>query len=64
MMSGKTLAIFAPLERRVKLSMLEQLIKRDADVFGNLTKQDWGDVSALMEWNRCAAACRIAELFV
>ena len=44
--------------------MLEQLIKREADVFGDLTEQNWGDVSTLMEWNRCAAACCIAELFV
>jgi len=44
--------------------MLEQLIKCKADVFGDLTEQDWGDVSALMEWNRCAATCCIAELFV
>lgn len=44
--------------------MLEQLIKRETDVFGDLTEQDWGDISTPMEWNRCAAACRIAELFV
>jgi len=44
--------------------VLEQLIKRDTDVFGNLTKQDWGDVPTLMKRNRCAAACGIAKLFV
>jgi len=44
--------------------MLEQLIKREPDVFGDLTEQDWGDVSTLMKWNRCATACGIAELFV
>ena len=44
--------------------MFEELIKRKPDVFGDLTEQDWRDVSALMEWNRRAAACGIAELFV
>jgi hypothetical protein len=44
--------------------VLEQLIKCEADVFGDLTEQDWGDVSTLMKRNRCAAACGIAELFV
>ena len=44
--------------------MLEKLIKCETDVFSNLTEQDWGDVSALMERNRCAAACSIAKLFV
>ncbi|MDO9400157.1 MAG: hypothetical protein Q7T46_01635 [Polaromonas sp.] len=48
----------------VGLSVLEQLIKRDPDVFGDVTEQDWGDVSTLMKWNRCAAACGITELFV
>jgi len=51
-------------ERRVGLSVLDQLIKRETDVFGDLTEQDWGDVSALMKRNCCAAACGIAELFV
>ena len=44
--------------------MFEKLIKCKADVFGNLTKQDWGNVTTLMKRNRCAAACCIAELFV
>ncbi|MFZ3037399.1 MAG: hypothetical protein WA112_09040 [Rugosibacter sp.] len=44
--------------------MLEQLIKREADVFGDLTKQDWGDVSTLMKRHRCAATGGITELFV
>ena len=44
--------------------MLEQFIKRETDVFSDLTEQNRGDVSTLMEWNRCAATCRIAELFV
>lgn len=44
--------------------MLEQFIKRNADVFGDLTEQDWGDVSALMKRNRRTAACRIAKLFM
>ena len=44
--------------------MLEELIKREPDVFGDLTEQDWGDISTLMKWNRCAAACGIAELLV
>lgn len=50
--------------RGVGLSMLKKLIKCKTDVFGNLTEQDWGDVSALMKWNSCAAACAVAELFV
>jgi len=44
--------------------VLEQLIKREPDVFGDLTKQDGGDVSTLMKRNRCATARSIAELFV
>ncbi|CDQ10902.1 hypothetical protein AFERRI_430004 [Acidithiobacillus ferrivorans] len=52
------------VDRRVGLSVLEQLIKREADLFGDLTEQDWGDASTLMKRNRCAAACGIAELFV
>ena len=44
--------------------MLEKLIKCETDVFGNLTEQDWRDVSALMEQNRCAAASSVAELFM
>jgi hypothetical protein len=44
--------------------MLEQLIKCETDVFGDLTEQDWRDVSTLMEWHRCAPSGRIAELFV
>jgi len=46
------------------LSVLEQLIKRKPNVFGDLTEQDWGDISTLMKRNRCAAACGIAKLFV
>ena len=53
-----------PLERRVGLSMLEKLIKYETDVFGNLTEQDWRNVSALMERNRCAAASSATKLFV
>lgn len=44
--------------------MLEKLIECETDVFGNLTEQDGGDISALMKWNRCAAACCITELLV
>ena len=44
--------------------MLEELIKREADVFSDLTEQDWGDVPTLMKRNRCATAFGIAELFV
>ena len=44
--------------------MLEKLIERETDVLGYLAEQDWRDVSALMEWNRCAAARRISELLV
>jgi len=44
--------------------VLEKLIKREPDVFGDLTEQDWGDVSTLMKRNRCAMAPGIAELFV
>ena len=46
------------------LSVLEQFIKREADIFGNLTEQDGRDVSTLMKRHRCAAAGGIAELFV
>lgn len=53
-----------PLGREVRLSVLEKLIKREADVFGYLTQQDRGDIPALVKWNRRAAACRIAELFM
>jgi len=44
--------------------MLEKFIKCETDIFGNLTEQDWGDVPALMEWNRCAATRIVAKLFV
>jgi len=44
--------------------VLEKLIKCETDVFSNLTEQDWRDVSALMERNRCAAASSVAKLFV
>ena len=44
--------------------MLEQLIKREADVFGDLTEQDWGNVSTLVKRHRCAATGGIAELFM
>jgi hypothetical protein len=44
--------------------VLEQVIKRNTDVFGNLTKQDWRDVPTLMKGDRCTAACGIAKLFV
>jgi len=44
--------------------VLEQLIKRNTDVFGNLTKQDWRDVPTLMKGYRCTATCGIAKLFV
>lgn len=49
---------------RVGLSMLEELIKREADVFGDLTEQDWGNVSTLMKRHRCAATGGIAELLM
>jgi hypothetical protein len=52
------------LECKVGLSVLEKLIKCEANVFSNLTEQDRGNVSNFMKWNRCAAARRIAELFV
>ena len=44
--------------------MLEKFIKCETDVFGYLTEQNWRDVSALMEWNRCAATRRITKLFM
>ena len=52
------------MDCRVGLSVLEQLIKREADVFGDLTEQDWGNVATLMKRHRGAAASGIAELFV
>ena len=48
----------------IGLSVLEQFIKRNADVFGDLAEQDCGDVSALMKRNRRKAACRIAKLLM
>lgn len=44
--------------------MLEQFIKREPDVFGDLAEQYWGDVSTLMKWNRCAVTSRIPKLFM
>ncbi len=41
-----------PLGRRVGLSVPEKLIKRETDVFGNLTQQDRRDIPALVKWNR------------
>jgi hypothetical protein len=44
--------------------MLEQVIDCEANVFGNLTEQNWLYISALVERNRCASACRVTKLFV
>ena len=44
--------------------MLEQFIKREANVFGDLPQQDRCDVSPLMKWHRGAAASSIAKLLV
>ncbi len=44
--------------------MLEELIKREADVFGDLTEQDWGNVPTLVKRHGCAATDDIPELFV
>jgi hypothetical protein len=44
--------------------VLKQFVEREADVLGNLTKQDRGDVPALMKRNRRAAAGSVAELSV
>ena len=52
------------LERWVGLSVFEKFIKCETDVFGNLTEQDWRDVSALMERSRCTAVCGIAKLLM
>lgn len=49
---------------RDDLSVLEQFVECEADVLGDLTKQDRGDVAALMKRNRRAAAGSVAELFV
>lgn len=49
---------------RDDLSVLEQFVECEADVLGDLTKQDRGDVTALMKRNRRAAAGSVAELFV
>ena len=52
------------MDCRVGLSVLEQVIKREADVFGDLTEQDWGNVSTLMKRHGGAAASGITELLV
>jgi hypothetical protein len=44
--------------------VLKQFVERKANVLGDLTKQDRGDVAALMKRNRRAAAGSVAELFV
>jgi hypothetical protein len=44
--------------------VLEQLIKREADVFGDLPEQDWRNVSTRVNRHRGAAASGITELFV
>lgn len=49
---------------RDDLSVLKQFVEREADVLGDLTKQDRGDVAALMKRNCRAAAGSVAELFV
>ena len=54
----------AQIDRWVGLSALEEIIKREPDVFGDLTEQDRGDVPTLMKRNRCAVPRSIAELFV
>ena len=44
--------------------MLEELIKREADIFGDLPEQDWGDIPTLVKRNSCAATGGIAELLM
>ncbi len=44
--------------------MLEQFIKCEANVFGDLTKQDRRNVAALMKWHRGAATGSVAVLLV
>ena len=61
---GAALSRSVRVDCRVGLSVPEQLIKRNIDVFGNLTKQDWRDVPPLMKGDRCTATCGIAKLFV
>jgi hypothetical protein len=50
------------VERR--LSIPQKLVYREANIFSDLAKQDWGNVSTRMERNRCASAIGMAELFV
>lgn len=42
--------------------MLEQLVRRQADVLGNLAQQNRGQVSARMVWDRRLPAIGVPEL--
>jgi hypothetical protein len=44
--------------------VLDQFIRRDSDVLGDLTEQDRGNIATLMKWNRRTATSGIAKLLV
>lgn len=43
---------------------LQKLVDREADVFDDLTEQDWGDVPALMDRHGCDSSIGMLKLFV
>jgi hypothetical protein len=54
------------VQKRVgrRSSIPQKLVYREADIFSDLAKQDWGNVSIRMERHRCASSIGVAELFV
>ena len=46
------------------LAVFEKLIDCKPYIFGDLPQQDWRNITTLVERNRGATACTIAELFV
>jgi hypothetical protein len=47
-----------------RLSIPQKLVYRKANIFSDLAKQDWGNISTRMERNRFASAIWMAELFL
>lgn len=44
--------------------MLEKIVGREADIFGDLPKESWCDITTLMKWHCGALASIVAELLV
>jgi len=50
--------------RLAELTIFQEFFDGQTDIFGNLSEEDWGDVSPRMEWNRGAPTIGVAKLLV